>query len=197
MPIENEKYFISYSKDIINGKEQQYGNAEYLMKDKTNFPNVVRLQVGCQVMFLNNKHKEKQICNGTIGVVTDIDKAKEIVRVAFCINGGIVDVEIELESTHFMINAMPACRIHFQFLLHNAFDLTAHKTQAITLPETSLYLNNQMFAPGQAYVAISICQSWEDIQILSLTANAFLVDERVKKEYDRLEQISSKILPIY
>ena len=76
---------------------------------------------------------------------------------------------------------MPACRIHFQFPLHNAFALTAHKTQAITLPETSLYLNNQMFAPGQAYVAISICQSWEDIQILSLTANAFLVDERVKK----------------
>ena len=65
------------------------------------------------------------ICNGTIGVVTDINKDKEIVRVAFCINGGIVDIEIEAEPSHFMINVMPACRI--QFPLQNAFALTAHK----------------------------------------------------------------------
>ena len=71
-----------------------------------------------------------------------------------------------------------------------------HKTQGITLPQTSLYLDNQMFSPGQAYVAISRCQSWDDIQILSLTSNPFLVDERVKKEYLRLEQISNNILPI-
>ena len=154
------------------------------MMHKTNFPDIVRLQIGCRVMFLNN----------TIGVVTDVDITREIVRVAFCINGGIVDVEIEPESAHFMINAVPACRI--QFSLQNAFALTVHKTQAITLPQTSLYLNDQMFSPGQAYVAISRCQSWNDIQILSLTPNSFLVDERVKKEYTRLEQIANEILPI-
>ena len=37
LPVENEKYLISYSKDIINGKEQQHGTADYLMKHKTNF----------------------------------------------------------------------------------------------------------------------------------------------------------------
>ena len=51
-----------------------------------------------------------------------------------------------------------------------------------------------MFSPGQAYVAISRCQSWDDIQILSLTTDAFLVDKRVKKEYKRLEKMSSQIL---
>ncbi|PKY33695.1 hypothetical protein RhiirB3_452811 [Rhizophagus irregularis] len=83
---------------------------------------------------------------------------------------------------------MSACRI--QFPLQNAFALTVHKTQAITLPKASLHLDDQMFA-GQAYVAISRCRSWDDVEILSLTLDAFKVDEKVKKEYIRLEQISS------
>jgi len=185
---------ISYSKDIINGQVQEHGSADYLMKNKTNLPSILRLQIGCRVIFLNNKYIKKQICNGTIGIVTDIDKVKETVRVAFCINGGIIDVEVESEPTHFFINGRPACRI--QFPLQNAFALTAHKTQSVTLPQTSLYLDNQMFAPGQSYFTLSRCQSWNDIQILSLSPDAFLVDERVKKEYDRLEQISNQILPI-
>ena len=167
LPIQNDKYLISYAKDIINGKECEYGSAEYLMKYKTNLPNVLRLQIGCRVMFLNNKHINKQICNGSIGIVTDINRDKQIVRVAFCINGGIVDIEIEPEPVHLIINGMTASRI--QFPLQNAFALTVHKTQGITLPQTSLYLDNQMFSPGQAYVALSRCQSWNDIQILSLT----------------------------
>ena len=164
------------------------------MKNKTNFPSIVRLQIGCRVMFLNNKHIKKQICNGIIGVVTDVDKTREVVRVAFCINGGIVDIELQPEPAHFFINAIPACRI--QFPLQNAFALTVHKTQAITLPQTSLYLDHQMFSPGQSYTALSRCQSWNDIQILSISPEAFLVDERVKKEYARLEQIASETLPI-
>ena len=80
--------------------------------------------------------------------------------------------------------------------LQNAFALTVHKTQGITLPQTSLYLDNQMFSPGQSYTALSRCQSWNDIQILSISPEASLVDERVKKEYARLEQIASETLPI-
>lgn len=197
LPIENEKYLISYSKDIINGEVQEHGTSEYLMKHKTNLPSIVRLQVGCRVMFLNNKHINKQICNGTIGIVTDIDKDREIVKVAFCINKGIVyaDIsDIEPESVYFSINGIPACRI--QFPLQNAFALTAHKTQSITLPQISLYLDSQMFARGQSYVALSRCRSWSDVKILALTPNAFLVDERVKKEHIRLEEISNNRLPI-
>ena len=94
MPVENDKFLISYSKDIINGEVQEHGTSEYLMKHKTNLPSIVRLQIGCRVMFLNNKHINKQICNGTIGIITDIDKNRDIVRVAFCVNRGIVDIEI-------------------------------------------------------------------------------------------------------
>lgn len=72
-------------------------------------------------MFLNSKHIKKQICNGTIGIVTDIDKDKEIIRVAFCINKGNINIEIEPEPAHFNINGITACRI--QFPLQNTFAL--------------------------------------------------------------------------
>ncbi|GES90273.1 Pif1-like helicase domain-containing protein [Rhizophagus clarus] len=194
LPVENDKFLISYSKDLINGKEQDHESSEYLMKYKTNLPSVVRLQIGCRVIFLNNKYIKKQICNGTIGIVTDINKEKETVRVAFCVNRGIASIGVGLEPAYFNINGMPACRI--QFPLQNAFALTVHKTQSITLPHTSLYLDNQMFAKGQAYVALSRCKSWNDVKILSLQPDVFSVDQKVKIEYARLEKISSNRLPV-
>ncbi|GES92249.1 Pif1-like helicase domain-containing protein [Rhizophagus clarus] len=136
LSVKNDKFLILYSKDLINGKEQDHESSEYLMKYKTNLPSVVKLQIGCRVMFLNNKYIKKQICNGTIGIVTDINKEKETVRVAFCVNRGIASIEVGLEQAYFNINGMPACRI--QFPLQNAFALTVHKTQSITLPQIGL-----------------------------------------------------------
>ncbi|GES92241.1 Pif1-like helicase domain-containing protein [Rhizophagus clarus] len=136
LSVKNDKFLILYSKDLINGKEQDHESSEYLMKYKTNLPSVVKLQIGCRVMFLNNKYIKKQICNGTIGIVTDINKEKETVRVAFCVNRGIASIEVGLEPAYFNINGMPACRI--QFPLQNAFALTVHKTQSITLPQIGL-----------------------------------------------------------
>jgi len=53
-----------------------------------------------------------------------------------------------------------------------------------------------MFSPGQAYIALSRCQSWNDIQILSLTIESFLTDQQVINKYKRLEQEASTLLPI-
>ena len=53
-----------------------------------------------------------------------------------------------------------------------------------------------MFAQGQSYVALSRYKSWNDVKILALTPDASLVDERIKKEYLRLEEVSRNRLPI-
>ena len=55
---------------------------------------------------------------------------------------------------------------------------------------------DQMFSPGQAYIALSRFQSWNDIQILSLTIESFLTDQQVINKYKRLEQIASTLLSI-
>jgi len=134
------------------------------------------------------------ICNGTIGIVTDIDKLTLSVQVAFCVHNSIVHKSIVKQTSYFYVSGNRASRT--QFPLQNAFALTVHKTQSLTLPNISLALDSQLFSPGQAYVALSRCPSWDHVYISSLHRDAFIVDPEVIQEYDRLQQIAMTPLPI-
>ena len=85
---------------------------------------------------------------------------------------------------------MPAKRI--QFPLQNAFALTVHKTQDITLPHSTLSLDESIFACGQAYVAMSRSPSWDKLDITSFSINSIKTDRHVLKEYKRLQNIYNK-----
>jgi len=52
-------------------------------------------------------------------------------------------------------------------------------------------LDDQFFATGQAYTALSRAPSWDVVQIPCLTKNAFSVDSTVFQEYERLQQIAT------
>ena len=47
-----------------------------------------------------------------------------------------------------------------------------HKTQSISLSSITISLDSEIFSPGQAYVALSRCTSWENFQIISFDKNA-------------------------
>ena len=130
LPIEdNEKYLISNSTDIINGKIQNNSHSSSLMKQKTNLPSTIRLQIGARVMFLNNSQYKYKICNGTIGIITDINIELQEIRCAFCVEGAIVDMAVKKYTSIFIINRTPASRT--QFPLINAYALTVHKVQVL------------------------------------------------------------------
>jgi hypothetical protein len=82
------------------------------------------------------------------------------------------------------IDGAPACRR--QFPIQNAFALTVHKTQGLTLPSVRLELDETIFAYGQAYIAISRAKRWEDIAISSFCLDSFRDDRNVTAEYNRL-----------
>jgi len=50
---------------------------------------------------VNNSLIEKGICNGTIGVVTDFDKEKLSVQVAFCVKNGIIHCWVTHYTSYF------------------------------------------------------------------------------------------------
>ena len=54
-------------------------------------------------------------------------------------------------------------------------------------------VDDQFFAPGQAYTALSRAPSWDVVEIPCLTKNAFSVDSTVLREYERLQQIATYI----
>jgi len=145
-------------------------------------------------MYLKNDLTEHKICNGTIGIITDIDLEKLEVRVAFNVIGGIIDITIKRDTAIFFIDGKPSSRC--QFPLQNSYALTVHKTQGLTLPEVSLFLNDQIFSAGQAYVALSRCPNWSNVHISSLSPSAFITDKSMIQEYERLEQIAATPLPL-
>ena len=145
-------------------------------------------------MYLKNDLINQDICNGTIGIVTDVNLETLKVRIAFSIRGGIVDIEIKRETVTFIIDGKPSSRC--QFPLQNAFALTVHKTQGLTLQEISLSLDNQIFSAGQAYVALSRCSDWSKVHIASLHPSAFITDKSMVEEYKRLELKASTPLPL-
>src|SRR5438876_6467156 len=83
--------------------------------------------------------------------------------------------------------------IHYacqQLSIQNAFALTIHKTQGLSLDHISVSLDDTIFVPGQAYTALSRGRTWEGVEIIDLNWNAFLVNEDAVKEYERLSLIS-------
>ncbi|CAG8562638.1 14744_t:CDS:2 [Acaulospora morrowiae] len=165
-----------------------------LMKTNLFWSLRVRLQQGARVMYLKNDIMEQNVCNGTIGVITDINISCFEVRIAFSVIGGIVDVGIKRHFDTFIVNGKPSSR--YQFPLQNAFALTVHKTQGLTLPEISVCLNQQIFAAGQAYVALSKCSDWSKVNISSIHPSAFITDMSMVEEYKRLERKASTHLPL-
>ncbi|GES95496.1 AAA family ATPase [Rhizophagus clarus] len=160
-----------------------------MFKPKTNLLLSVRLQPGAHVMYLNNSLISHGICNGTIDVVTDVNPTEEYARIAFSVRGSIIDIDIYKQTHYFNINGTN-CN-HIQFPLQNCFALTIHKTQGLTLLRVCLALDGNIFSPGQAYVALSRCSSWNNIEISRLDRLAFMVDQDVVMEYQRLTTISN------
>jgi len=77
-------------------------------------------------MYLNNSLISQGICNGTVGIVTDVNILDQNVRVAFSIRGSIIDINICKQTHYFNINGSNCSRT--QFPLQNSFALTVHKT---------------------------------------------------------------------
>src|SRR5579862_7208353 len=145
-------------------------------------------------MFLTNRLFKEELCNGSIGVITKLIDENHI-EVVFPVNSGINQVIVEKITTYFNMNGAPAQRT--QFPLQNAFALTVHKTQGLTLPHTTVSLDEQMFANGQTYVAISRAKSWKNLEIRSFNQDAIKVDNEMLIELNRLQQKYNSLQSLY
>ena len=67
----------------------------------------------------------------------------------------------------------------------------------MTLPHITLFLDESIFAKGQAYVAMSRVPSWDKLQITSFDINSIKSDKCVLKEYERLEKLYNKKITQY
>jgi ATP-dependent DNA helicase PIF1 len=176
---------ISTAIDKVNGEVWSSEHSQRMFKQHTNLPVKVRLQAGARVMYLTNDMINQGICNGTIGIVTKVIQQIEQIHVTFIGSQSLIHAIISPKTSYFSVNATNASRR--QFPLQNCFALTVHKSQGLTLPHISIYLDKQFFAAGQAYTALSRAPSWDVVEIPCLDKQAFSVDQGVIREYERLK----------
>ena len=162
--IDVEAFNISKLKEIDSEEIIFPSNNQFIAKNKNSkidfylplleniIPNTVVLKIGAQVMLKKNLDISLGYANGSRGVVVDIgnDLMGKYVSVKFLNN---TTIKIRSETWEIEDNFGLAKRTQIPLILASA--CTIHKSQGCTLDYVVCHLGSDIFANGQAYVALS------------------------------------------
>ncbi|SEP92263.1 helix-turn-helix domain-containing protein [Flavobacterium urocaniciphilum] len=160
--------------------------AELKAKTVTYFPEIVEdfpekiypiepkmdLKVGAQVMFIKNDLSfEKKYFNGKIGTITSL--ADKEILVHFTEENKTIEVDLYTwENIKYTVNPdtkeieETVIGTYSHYPLKLAWAITVHKSQGLTFDNAALDVS-RVFAPGQAYVALSRLRSLNGLILLS------------------------------
>nr|WP_294858885.1 helix-turn-helix domain-containing protein [uncultured Fluviicola sp.] len=143
------------------------------------------LKVGAQIMFIKNDISfEKNFYNGKMGVIKSL--TKDEIEVYFKEEKRTITVEkYEWNNIKYSLNEQKGeieeeilgTFVHYPIKL--AWAITIHKSQGLTFDKAVLDVSN-VFAPGQAYVALSRLRSLAGLVLLKpLSMNGLVNDQSV------------------
>lgn len=128
------------------------------------------LKTGARVMFVrNDDQKPRRFYNGKIGVITEMDRDKIVVR---CEDGDIEVTRMVWENIRYKEDEKTGkineeiLGTFTQYPLRLAWAVTIHKSQGLTFDKVIIDAA-RAFAAGQVYVALSRCRTLEGIVLSS------------------------------
>ncbi|XP_076299909.1 ATP-dependent DNA helicase PIF1-like [Lasioglossum baleicum] len=145
------------------------------------------IKLGAKVMLRRNIDVTIGLVNGAIGTlqgvtwdVNDKTQAKSL-QIAFA--SGIHS----LEPVKAKFQILPKAFVHRkQFSITLAYAFTIHKSQGLSLSNVIVDLGEHVFAPGQAYVALSRVTSLNGLQLINLDPNSIKASPSALTEINRL-----------
>jgi ATP-dependent DNA helicase PIF1 len=172
----------TYALQVVSGAP-----ARVMAMAKTlKLPESVTLCPGAQVMLTYNMSVEGRLVNGSTGIVKSVDP--DGVDVTF--KDGMVCkityinkiLEDKKDGKKRITTA--ACR-YVPLVL--AFAISIHKSQGCTIDAVQIDLGRTVFAPGQAYTALSRVRSLDGVAITNFHRRSLFMDAEVVEFYKRLE----------
>ena len=179
--------------DLINDKEFVYEAeiSNIYPEDKFPVPQYLHLKRGAQIMFVRNdrQNNTRRWVNGTISKIYFL--SDEIIEVELA-DGVVHQIEkVTWENRVYKYNKLEGRIVseiigtfrHFPLKL--AWAITIHKSQGLTFDKVKVDLGTGTFAPGQLYVALSRCTSFEGLTLVrQIKKSDIILDNRIQ-EFDR------------
>ena len=148
-------------------------------------PQVLRLKIGTQVMFVKNNFDAGYV-NGTRGIVIDFDPDSRCPVVKT-----LAGKEVTVESADWSVedNGKILASIS-QIPLRHAWAITVHKSQGMSLDAAVIDLS-KTFTYGMGYVALSRVRKLSGVHLVGFNPDALLVDPKIFAIDQRLQQLSN------
>jgi ATP-dependent DNA helicase PIF1 len=153
------------------------------LMNASNRPRILRLKQGAKVMCLHNVNLDRDICNGSQGVVTKFVGNIPVVKFQ---NG----VEMVMETVWMQSEELP-CVAVAQIPLCLAWAMTIHKMQGATLGTAEMDLGNSVFEFGQTYVALSRIKSLDGLYLSAFEPAKIRANPAVKSFYLKIGEYKS------
>ena len=148
-------------------------------------PEILKLKIGAEVMFVKNNF-DKGYVNGTRGRVVDFND--DSIPVVETKNGDRITVEPETWSIDDEKKILASIK---QIPLRHAWAITVHKSQGMSLDSAVIDLSKS-FSYGMGYVALSRVRTLDGVVLLGLGEGALLVDPRILAIDKQLQELSDK-----
>ena len=182
---ENERELAAVPGEAMEYKMISHGNKKLIegLKKSCLAPEVLKLKVGAQVMFVKN-NRELSYANGTRGIVTECNFDHIIVKT---LDGR--DIDVPRESWHIQEGDRVLAEIE-QYPLRLAWAITIHKSQGMSLDSAHIDLSKS-FEKGMGYVALSRVRSLLGLTLVGLNDMALHIHPEAF-EFDRYFRELSK-----
>lgn len=149
------------------------------------------LKKGASVLCTVNLDIENSICNGSQGVILDIEEMgnKTVIRVKF--SNGIVKT---IEPYYWQSEEFPCIAIK-QYPMILAWAMTIHKIQGATLDMAEIDIGQTIFEYGQTYVALSRIKSLDGLYLSAFHPDRIRTNPKVIEFYKTIPKVDYSKTP--